>query len=169
MNGAARTHPHGCSRAATTISWCATMARRCWWKQACSWGGWVSCWTMTTIHCPSMMPWTPSTFTPLKSPSSCPLYPLSWFGTSQSWYSQGYPSPILSTAWLRIIKSSSSRWACADKSRHTWPGWSPATEKRPTGWPSRVHSGPVTLRLIGSWKTLTVWLSSALSSELRVD
>lgn len=36
-------------------------------------------------------------------------------------------------------------------------------------WPSRVHSGPMTERLIWSWKSLTVWLSSALSVCLRVD
>lgn len=79
------------------------------------------------------MPWTPSTFTPSKSPSSCPLYLLSWSGTSRSWYSQGCPSPTLSMVWPQIFKSSSSnRWACAGKSRHTWPGWRPATEKGPT-------------------------------------
>lgn len=32
-------------------------------------------------------------------------------------------------------------------------------------WPSRVHSGPVTERLIGNWITLSVWLSSPLHKE----
>lgn len=147
-NGAARTHPHGCSHAATTTLWCDTTGRRCWWRRACSWGGWVSCWTTTTIHCPSMMPWTPSTFIPLKFLSSSLLYPLLWSGTSQSWYSQGYPSPTLSTVWPLIFKSSnSSSWGCADKSHHTWLEWRAATEKglwmtqqsplRPGDW--KVH------------------------------
>ena len=168
-NGAARTRPHGCSHAATTTSWCATTARRCWWRRACSWGGWVSCWTTTTTHCPSTTPWTPSTFTPSRSPSSCPLYPLSWSGTSRSWSSQGCPSPTLSMVWPQIFKSSnSSRWACADKSHHTWRGWRPATEKGPGKRPCRVHSGPGTERLIGGLKdvdSVTEFCSSALRAD----
>lgn len=158
-NGVARTHPHGCSHAATTTLWYDTMGRRCWWRQACSWGGWVSFWTTTAIHCPSMMPWTPSTFIPLKSPSSSLSYPLSWFGISQSWFSQGYLSPTLSMVWPQIFKSSnSSSWACAGKSHHTWPGWRPATEK--CLLISQPESTLVTERFTGSWKTVTEFCSN---------
>lgn len=172
MNGVARTRPHGCSRAATTTLWCAMTARRCWWRQASSCGGWESYWTTTTTPWPSTMPWTPSTFTPLRSPSCCPLCPLSWSGTSQSWYSRGSPSPTLSMAWPQICRSS-SRWACAGKSRHTWPGWRPATEKG-SGMaeqrrPLKGPIGPGDWKVDGSWKTLPVGLSLGLSSPLRAD
>lgn len=129
MSGAARTRPRGCSRAATTTSWCGTTVRRCWWRQACSCGGSVSSWTTTTIRCPSTTPWIPSTFILSKSPSSCLLYPLLWSGTSQSWFSQDYLSQILSMGWLQISKSSSSsKWVCVDRNRRTWRGWKPATD-----------------------------------------
>lgn len=78
-----------------------------------------------------MTPWTPSTSTPLKSPSSCLSYPRSWSGTSPSWSSQVCLSPTSSTASPLTFRSSSSRWACADRSHHTWQAWRPATEEGP--------------------------------------
>lgn len=130
MNGTARTRLHGYSPAATTTLWFGTMGRRCWWRPACSCGGWVSCWTTTTTPCPFMTPWIPSTSTPLKSPSSCRSYPRLWSGTNPSWSSQVFPSLILSMGWPQIFKSTnSSKWACAGKNRRIWQGWKPVTDR----------------------------------------
>lgn len=142
MNGTARTRLHGCSPAATTTLWFGTMGRRCWWRPACSCGGWASCWTTTTTPCPFTTPWIPSTSTPLKSPSSCRSSPRLWSGTNRSWSSQDSPSQILSTAWPRISRSTnSSKWACAGKNRRIWRGWKPATD-RPGDWEAELSSDP---------------------------
>lgn len=121
-NGAVKTHRHGFSHAATTTFWCGTTTRSPSWRLRYSCAGWECCWTTTTTPCPSTMPWTPSTFTPLTFPSCFQWHQPSWSGTNRWWSCQGCPCL---TSWTA---ASSKRASVANRIRPMCLEWRAATE-----------------------------------------
>lgn len=109
-SGVVKTHHLGFSHAATITSWCGTTTRSPLWKRHYSCAGWEFFWTTTTTLCPSMMPWTPSTYTLLTFPSCFRWLPPSWSGTSHWWSCQGCRCLTLWTA------ASSKRASAANRS-----------------------------------------------------